>query len=508
MKGLLFEDQPAIATSAPTRTDIACFIGFTRIRPGVALSDSLYRWFDEQGWVSGPYRREIDTLQDIPVPIETWDAFDALFDWDHRAHDGEGRALATDLGAAVRSFFRQGGRKCYVVRVGDPWPLSASRAERLALLGLLLPGSRFLDPGLTVRIESTPADRRSWHGIGHLFGLPDVSFVSLPDLPAMVGANPVPIDIPQPPRAQEQFVECSEETRPAPDSTLPRFTAPQCDRAAFADWASIVETIVQTLLARSLREMELVAAIPLPQPGLTLDADLVMASKNLSSPFLQLCFPWCRSTTAKQLPGGVESPEGVLTGILARNALRHGTFRSAANHTAIDISTLEPPLSEETINGHTETSTTYHGRSLAEWISLFGPTPSGFRLLSDVTTSTDRYDRPGGVSRLFGVIRRAAREVGEELIFEPSGERLWARLRESMETVLFAIWQAGGLRGQTPEHAFHVRCDRSTMSQQDIDSGRIMASIQFAPALPIETISVVVAVDEGGTVSVFSSPSG
>ena len=77
-----------------------------------------------------------------------------------------------------------------------------------------------------------------------------------------------------------------------------------------------------------------------------------------------------------------------------------------------------------------------------------------------------------------------------------------------MENVLLTIWQGGGLRGRTPEQAFYVRCDRSTMSQQDIDNGRIIAQVQFAPALPIDTITVMLAVDESGAVSIFSPASG
>lgn len=502
MKGLLFDEQPAIATSAPTRMDIACFIGFVRVRPGTTISAPLFRWLDERGWASGPYRRSIEALRDIPVPIETWESFDALFDWNHRTPHGDDHALATDLGAAVRSFFIQGGRKCYVVRVGDPWPLSAPRTERLALLDRLLPGSSFLEPNLTVSMTSTPADRQSWHGVGHLFGLPDVSFVCLPDLPAMVASDPVPLALPAPPSIEEHFVECSDVPLPPPDTPLPRFTAPCCDRTAFADWASIVETIVQQVLVRHLREMELIAAVPLPRPGLTVDAEVITASRQIASPFLQLAFPWCRTATASRLPGGVESPDGILAGILARNALRHGTFRSAANQTVIDVAGLMPELSKETISGRSADV----DRPLEEWISLFAQTPSGLQVVSDVTTSPNRYDRPGGVSRLFAVIRRVAREVGEELVFDVSSERLWMRLREAMDTVLFAIWQVGGLRGRTPAQAFHVRCDRSTMSQQDIDQGRLIAYVQFAPALPIDTIAVLLAVDEGGAISIVSPP--
>ena len=67
----------------------------------------------------------------MPAPIDTWDAFDSLFAWDERPLvAGTSRVADTMLGAAVRRFFLHGGRKCYVVRVGNPWPLFTDLSTR------------------------------------------------------------------------------------------------------------------------------------------------------------------------------------------------------------------------------------------------------------------------------------------------------------------------------------------------------------------------------------------
>ena len=70
-----------------------------------------------------------------------------------------------------------------------------------------------------------------------------------------------------------------------------------------------------------------------------------------------------------------------------------------------------------------------------------------------------------------------------------------------LNSLLSGLFQAGGLRGGTTAQAFHVRCDRSTMSQNDIDNGRVIAQVQFDAAAAIEQISVVLAMDEGGQAS-------
>jgi phage tail sheath protein FI len=99
---------------------------------------------------------------------------------------------------------------------------------------------------------------------------------------------------------------------------------------------------------------------------------------------------------------------------------------------------------------------------------------------------------------------RAARRLGEGLVFEPSGERLWALLRQDLEDLLLGLLHAGALRGRTPAEAFQVRCGRSTMTQNDIDAGRVIAEVEFDATAPIDRITVVLALNEGGQVSLVS----
>jgi len=58
----------------------------------------------------------------------------------------------------------------------------------------------------------------------------------------------------------------------------------------------------------------------------------------------------------------------------------------------------------------------------------------------------------------------------------------------------------GGLGGATPDEAFEVRCDRSTMSQNDLDAGRLIARITVLPVAAIERITVVLALTAAGQI--------
>ena len=112
-------------------------------------------------------------------------------------------------------------------------------------------------------------------------------------------------------------------------------------------------------------------------------------------------------------------------------------------------------------------------------------------LQSDVTASAQDPWRFGGASRLIGAILRAARTAGDAAVFEPNGPPLWAQLRGTIEDLLTGFWQEGAFGGTTMAEAFEVRCDRSTMTQADIDAGRLVVRVAVLPAMAIERITVV-----------------
>jgi uncharacterized protein len=547
MIGLDFEEQAPVVAPDPHRADITCFVGFVG-RRATALPAPVRRWLREQGWTAPPYQRpdaEIEGLLNLPVPIDTWEVFDHLFAWDRRELTPGGRRVSTYLGAAVRSFFAQGGRKCYLVRAGDPWPLfrpdltpDSRRSLRLQKVRRLIPGFTLLPedfaraPGEDGDDEPprpvSPVERARWRSMDHLFGLPDVSFVCLPDLADAVRAEPPDFEAPEFPPPSEQFLECSTPTPVRTDGVARYVAAPRCDERGYLNWARAVN-LAGGLTARFWRETQLVAALPMPQTGAeeaqAAARDLLLyltagearplarrLNESLSgaaSAFVQLAYPWARTPGSANLPEQLESPDGVLAGLLACNALTRGAFRSAANLSLADVHDLAPLLTaQQMLEPHPDTTAAGARRhALLERVSLFGPTPGGLRLLSDVTTSLDESYRPAAVNRLVSLLARAARRLGEESVFEPSGEALWTQLRERLEGLLTELFLAGALRGDAPADAFQVRCDRSTMTQNDIDNGRLIARIVFTPALPIERITVVMAMDEGGQISLISERS-
>ncbi len=75
-------------------------------------------------------------------------------------------------------------------------------------------------------------------------------------------------------------------------------------------------------------------------------------------------------------------------------------------------------------------------------------------------------------------------------VFEANDEILWSRVRQTISNFLTGLFRQGAFRGQTPRDSFFVKCDRSTMSQDDLNAGRLVCQIGFAPLKPAEFIII------------------
>jgi uncharacterized protein len=75
-------------------------------------------------------------------------------------------------------------------------------------------------------------------------------------------------------------------------------------------------------------------------------------------------------------------------------------------------------------------------------------------------------------------------------VSQPNNERTWTRAREQADEVLLRFWQEGKLKGANPEEAFAARCDRTTMTQNDLDNGRLVLLVEVAPEKRAEFVCI------------------
>ncbi|MEZ5294050.1 MAG: phage tail sheath C-terminal domain-containing protein [Vicinamibacterales bacterium] len=92
------------------------------------------------------------------------------------------------------------------------------------------------------------------------------------------------------------------------------------------------------------------------------------------------------------------------------------------------------------------------------------------------------------VRRLFIFVEESIRRGTQWVVFEPNGEPTWLAVRRAVENFLLQVWRGGGLAGAKAEEAFFVRCDRSTMTQDDLDNGRLVTLVGVAPMKPAEFV--------------------
>lgn len=499
--GLVFATAAPPSRPDPRRADVALVVGFVALRSGAGTPGT-------------------------PVVVDSFSHFDALFAWNERPlRDGSPLLAATYVGASVRSFFAHGGRRAVIVGVGDPWPLveaaAEHRAARESRLALLLPEAAAVPDPLRTFVPHEPA---RWQGAHHLAGASEVSLLLLPDLPEICSSVGPPPSAALPlPAVPTAFVECSDGEAPPPDDTLARLPAPRLDADGYITWERVLRAVRSFLARPAHREALLIAALPLPQldahhtgtgravhaqddigaylraqgvlPSTPLPAD---ADPGTQSAFIQLAWPWLATRDSTDLAQGLEPPDGMLAGLLAAGAIAQGCFRSVAGDFSVprlrDIGSAVPQARWSAEPGSPDAL-------LAKNVCVFAPQPGGWALQSDVTLSGHEAWRFGGASRLMATLLRVARIAGQRLAFNPNGPAAWSQLRRAMERLLDGFWRAGALGGADATQAYLVRCDRSTMTQADLDNGRLIAEITVRPAASVEQITVVLDLNSAAAAS-------
>ena len=202
--------------------------------------------------------------------------------------------------------------------------------------------------------------------------------------------------------------------------------------------------------------------------------------RALDSPFAALYHPWVVSAD----PGGQGSatrtlpPSGFVCGIYARSDVERGVHKAPANEVVRGALRFERDIREQE-----QSVLNPEGINCLRFLEGRGMRVWGARTLGRDPEWTYVNTRRCA-SYLQASIERGTRWAA----FEPNGEPLWARATQAISDFLHDAWRNGALRGDQPAQAFFVRCDRSTMTQNDIDNGRMVCLIGVAILKPAEFV--------------------
>ena len=115
-------------------------------------------------------------------------------------------------------------------------------------------------------------------------------------------------------------------------------------------------------------------------------------------------------------------------------------------------------------------------------------TGQGIRVWGARTMSSNTLWKYVNVRRLFIFLEESIKSGTNWVVFEPNDEQLWARVHRTIDAFLTRVWRDGALMGSNPSEAFYINIGRSTMTQDDIDNGRLICEIGIAPVKPAEFV--------------------
>lgn len=206
---------------------------------------------------------------------------------------------------------------------------------------------------------------------------------------------------------------------------------------------------------------------------------------RVDSKYAALYYPWVVVSNPLARAGDASiarelalPPSGFVCGVYARNDVERGVHKAPANEVVRGALRFERDVNfaeQEVLNPL--------GVNCLRYLS-----GRGYRVWGARTVSSDPEWKYVNVRRYMNYLEASIDRGTQWAVFEPNGERLWANVRETVSAFLYNEWVNGALLGASAKEAFFVRCDRSTMTQNDLDNGRLICLVGVAVLKPAEFV--------------------
>ena len=196
------------------------------------------------------------------------------------------------------------------------------------------------------------------------------------------------------------------------------------------------------------------------------------------STYAAMYHPWLQMYDAGSKHAAYFPPSGAMAGIYARSDNERGVHKAPAN---------------EVVRGCTGLSCSYNTGEQdilnPLGVNLIRAFPGrGIRVWGARTISSNGLWKYVNVRRLFIYVEESIKANTNWVVFEPNSEALWSRVTRTIANFLATCWRDGALAGSSPDQAFFVECGPTTMTQDDIDNGRLICQIGIAPVKPAEFV--------------------
>ncbi len=206
--------------------------------------------------------------------------------------------------------------------------------------------------------------------------------------------------------------------------------------------------------------------------------DILNHRDIFDSNYAALYHPWLEIFDPLDKKNIAIPPSGSILGIYARSDNTRGIHKAPANEVVRACVGLDTPFNkgeQDILN--------------PKGVNLIRAFPGqGIRVWGARTATSNPSWKYINVRRLFIFIEESIKANTNWVVFEPNDEQLWVRVKRTIDVFLTGLWRNGSLAGSSASEAFFVEIGRSTMSQDDIDNGRLVCMIGVAPVKPAEFV--------------------
>lgn len=205
----------------------------------------------------------------------------------------------------------------------------------------------------------------------------------------------------------------------------------------------------------------------------------VLAHRDIfDSSYAALYNPWLQVFDPLEKRSIFIPPSGSVAGVYARSDNTRGVEKAPANEVLRGVTGLA-------VQYNTGEQDILNPKGVNLIRSFTG---QGIRIWGARTLSSNALWKYINIRRLFIFVEESIKAGTNWVVFEPNDERLWSRVHRTIDAFLTRVWRSGALMGSTPAEAFFIDISRNTMTQDDIDNGRLICVIGIAPVKPAEFV--------------------
>ena len=240
----------------------------------------------------------------------------------------------------------------------------------------------------------------------------------------------------------------------------------------------VVDPNVQLMLVAHCENLgSRFAVLDLPREARKVQ-DILNHRDMFDTNYAALYHPWLEIFDPLDKKNIAIPPSGSILGIYARSDNTRGVHKAPANEVVRACVGLDTPFNkgeQDILN--------------PKGVNLIRAFPGqGIRVWGARTATSNASWKYVNVRRLFIFIEESIKANTNWAVFEPNDEQLWVRVKRTIDVFLTGLWRNGSLAGSSTSEAFFVDIGRSTMSQDDIDNGRLICVIGVAPVKPAEFV--------------------